>query len=251
MTIHELAELTWEEVDGLDRSRAVAILPTGAIEAHGPHLPLQTDVLIALAMARTGAERLAARGLLPLLLPPLAFTTAGFAADFPGTLSPDPAAATATILGVGRSLGLHGFPVLAIANAHLDPGHLGAISAGVARLQEEGLLRVAFPDLTRKPWAGRLSEEFRTGACHAGRFETSLVLAIRPDLVRQDLQRELPPNPQSLSVAIRAGRSNFEEAGGPRAYFGWPADATAAEGRESLATLAAILEDAVMQAWPQ
>jgi len=202
-------------------------------------------------MARAGAERLTTHGLLPLLLPPLVYTTAGFAADFAGTLSPDPAAATATILGIGRSLGLHGFPLLAIANAHLDPGHLGAIAAGVARIQEEGLVRVAFPDLTRKPWVGRLSEEFRTGACHAGRFETSLVLAIRPDLVRREVQHELPANPSSLSVAIRAGRSTFEEAGGPRAYFGWPADATPEEGRESIATLAAILEEAVMHERPR
>ncbi len=251
MTIHSLTELTWEEVDGLDRARAVAILPTGAIEAHGPHLPLHTDVLIAEAMARAGAERLAARGLVPLLLPPLVYTTAGFAADFAGTLSPDPAAATASILGIGRSLGLHRFPLLAVANAHLDPAHLGAIAAAVARIQEEGLVRVAFPDLTRKPWAGRLGEEFRTGACHAGRFETSLVLAIRPDLVRADVQRELPANPSSLSVAIRAGQSTFEEAGGPRAYFGWPADATAEEGRQSIATLAAILEEAVVNELPR
>lgn len=251
MTIHDLTELTWEEVDGLDRTRVVPILPAGAIEAHGPHLPLNTDVLIAEAMARAGAERLAARGLVPLLLPPLVYSTAGFAADFSGTLSPDPAAVTASILGIGRSLGLHGFSLLAIANAHLDPAHLGAIVAAVARIQEEGLVRVAFPDLTRKPWVSRLTEEFRTGACHAGRFETSLVLAIRPDLVHQDLQRELPPNPSSLSVAIRGGLSTFEEAGGPRAYFGWPADATPEEGQESLATLAAILEEAVLNERPR
>jgi creatinine amidohydrolase len=65
----------------------VAILPTGAMEAHGPHLPLSTDVIIAEAMARDGAARLAARGMEAVLLPALAWTPAPFAAGFPGTLS--------------------------------------------------------------------------------------------------------------------------------------------------------------------
>src|SRR5262245_39517096 len=62
MSVRELADLTWEEVRDLDHARAVAILPVGAVEAHGPHLPLGTDVVIARAMARAGAGHLAALG---------------------------------------------------------------------------------------------------------------------------------------------------------------------------------------------
>ena len=61
MPVHELAQLTWEEVRDLDRAQTLVILPVGAVEAHGPHLPLATDVVIAGAMARAGARRLAAR----------------------------------------------------------------------------------------------------------------------------------------------------------------------------------------------
>jgi creatinine amidohydrolase len=106
-------------------------------------------------------------------------------------------------------------------------------------------VRVAFPDLTRKPWALRLGEEFRSGACHAGRFETSIVLAARPELVR-DTRRSLPANPVSLSDAIRAGIGNFHDAGGPRAYFGEPAQASVKEGRELIDALGAILEEAAL-----
>ena len=74
-------------------------------------------------------------------------------------------------------------------------------------------------------------------ACHAGRFEGSVVLAERPELFRRGLAEELEPNPSSLSTAIRSGATSFEEAGGPRAYFGWPADATAEEGRRTVRTL--------------
>ena len=58
MTVRRYDEMTWEEVHRLDRDRTLAILPVGATEAHGPHLPLSTDVLISEAMARAGAELL-------------------------------------------------------------------------------------------------------------------------------------------------------------------------------------------------
>jgi creatinine amidohydrolase len=106
-------------------------------------------------------------------------------------------------------------------------------------------LAVAFPNLTAKPWALRLGDEFRSGACHAGQFETSMVLAERPELVREATRAALPPNPGSLSRAIRDGKQSFEEAGGARAYFGFPSQATAEEGRKTIEVLGAILDDAV------
>ena len=48
--------MTWKEVEALDREKCVAILPVGAVEAHGPHLPIVTDVIIATAMAEAAAE---------------------------------------------------------------------------------------------------------------------------------------------------------------------------------------------------
>ena len=248
MPIRELAEMAWEEVRDLDRARTVAVLPVGAIEAHGPHLPLGTDVIIAHAMARAGAERIEDQGLGTVLLPPLPFTAAPFGAGFAGTLSIAPSTVTAVVLDLARELTRHGFAALAIANAHLDPAHLGALAEAGARAREQGLLPVVCPDISRKPWALRLTEEFRSGACHAGRFEGSIVLAVRPDLVREPVRRALAPNPASLSGAIRTGARTFEEAGGPRAYFGWPADATAEEGRASVEALSRILADAVREA---
>lgn len=239
------AAMTWEEARGAARG-AVAVLPVGAIEAHGPHLPLDTDVIIARAMARAGAERLAARGLRPVLLPPLCYTSARFAQGFAGTLSLRPETVTATVVDIAAALAGQGFGLLALANAHLDPSHLGALASAVEAARAEPGFAIAFPDLTTKPWTLRLGEEFRSGACHAGRFETSIVLAERPDLVREQVRAGLPPNPASLSRAIREGKTSFEEAGGARAYFGWPADATAEEGRTLIDALGGILDQAVM-----
>jgi len=245
MPIQELADLTWEEVRDLNRLRTVAILPVGAIEAHGPHLPLGTDVIIAQAMARAGAERLELEGFKAVVLPALPFTAAPFGAAFPGTLSISPTTITDLVFELARELTRQKFAALAIANAHLDPAHLGALILAVARAREAALLPVVCPDLSRKPWAPRLTEEFQSGACHAGRYEGSVVLFARPELVREEIRHALPPNPASLSDAIRDGAHTFEEAGGPRAYFGWPADASAKEGKATVETLGAILAEAV------
>ena len=243
----QLAEMTWEEARDIERGRTVAVLPVGAIEAHGPHLPLATDCVIAEAMARAAAERLEARGVPTVVLPVLPYTRAGFASGFPGTISASPEAVTAMVAGIALSLGGQGFRALAIANAHLDPEHLASLHVARAAAAEDGV-EVVFPDLTRRPWGSRLTEEFRSGACHAGRFEGSVVLAERPDLVRDDLRRELPANPRSLSTAIAEGKRTFEEAGGPRAYFGDPAAASVAEGAATVAALGDILADAVVEA---
>ena len=243
--MQQLAAMTWEEARDAAGASSAVILPVGAIEAHGPHLPLETDVIIAQAMARSGAARLGARGMRVVVLPPLMYTAAAFAQGFAGTLSLRPETVTTTVLDIAGSLTRHGFGVLAIANAHLDPGHLASLEAAANEIRRDLGMAVAFPNLAAKPWALRLSDEFKSGACHAGQFETSVVLAERPELVREDTRLALPANVASLSRAIRDGKQSFEEAGGARAYFGFPAQATADEGRATIEVLGAILDEAV------
>jgi len=245
MPVHELAQLTWEEVRDLDREHTLVVLPVGAIEAHGPHLPVDTDVVIATAMARAGARKLAARGRVVVILPALAYTAASFGAAFHGTLSVSAITVTALIVDLARSLSHQGFRLLALANVQLDPEHLTALNEAVKLAKTDRLMPIIFPDLTRKPWGTRLGEEFKSGACHAGRFETSIVLRERVDAVRDEVRQSLAPNPQSLSQAIKAGKRTFDAAGGPRAYFGDPAAATADEGARLIDALGAILEEAI------
>ena len=246
MPVHELAQLTWEEVRDLDRGDTLVVLPVGALEAHGPHLPIDTDVVIATAMARSGAMKLAARGRVVLILPAFAYTAASFGAEFQGTLSISGISVTAVIVDLARSLSEQGFRVLALANAHLDPEHLTALHEAVKLARADRLLPVIFPDLTQRPWGSRLGDEFRSGACHAGQFESSIVLSEQPKRVRDEVRRTLSPNPSSLSQAIKLGKRTFAEAGGPRAYFGNPAAASAAEGSRLVEALGTILEEAVL-----
>lgn len=248
MPVYHLAAMTWKEVERLRSSRAVAILPAGAIEAHGPHLPLGTDVIIAEAMAHDGAARLSAHGLEVVVLPTLAFAAAPFAAAFSGTIDTPASATAALVTSIARDLHRHGIALTAVANAHHDPANVTALRAAVDELDRshDGPTLV-FPDLTRRRWAERLTDEFRSGACHAGRYETSIVLAERPGLVDRTALATLPANPRSLAQAMRDGRGTFAEAGGVDAYFGWPAEATAAEGKATVAVLGAILYEAVVE----
>lgn len=243
--------------------RVVALLPTGAVEAHGPHLPLITDVVIARAAAEAALDGLCRLGLRPMLLPPIPYTPAPFAAGFPGTISVRPATFAALLEDVAAALERQGVAMLVVVNAHLDPAHLAAIRevAGArAAAQDAGraagrvpapdaarAMPVIHPDLTERRWASRLTAEFRSGACHAGRYETSVVMAAATDLVRDETRRGLPANPASLSVAIRDGAATFEEAGVGEAYCGEPAAATREEGDETVAVLGGIVVDAVAE----
>ena len=246
MPVYRLAEMTWEEVRDTEQLRVVAILPIGAVEAHGPHLPLGTDVIIAEGMARTGAERLSEAGFTALILPPIWYTAAEFARGFPGTIGVDGDTVRRLVREIGASLAEQGIRTLAIANAHLDPENLASLRAVVGEPHEG--LKMVFVDLTRRAVAERLTEEFRTGACHAGRFEGSVVMSERPELVRTEVATALEANPSSLSDAIRDGVRTFADAGGPRAYFGWPADATAEEGLQTVGVLGSLLAEAVLAA---
>jgi creatinine amidohydrolase len=248
MPVHTLASLTWPAVRDLPAEQTVAILPAGAIEAHGPHLPLGTDIVIAEAMARAGAERLSGRGLQVLLLPTLSLSPAPFASEFPGTLHTPAEATTLIVTGIVRSLRVHGIKVTAIANAHHDPAHVLSLRTAVDEVAASKNGTLVFPDLTRRRLSNRLTAEFRSGACHAGRYEGSIVLAERPDLVHRDLMAALRPNPRSLVAAIQRGDETFTEAGGPEAYFGFPAEATPEEGRAIIAVLGMILDEAVIEA---
>lgn len=236
-------EARWPEL--AERPAAVAILPLGALEAHGPHLPLGTDVVIAEAMAREGARLLAQGGARVRVLPALAWAPAPFADEFPGTLSIRPQTLVALVLDLAAALAARGVEVLALANAHFDPAQVAALREASAQIVERGRPRLAFPDLTRRELAAELGDEFRSGACHAGRYETSIVLAERPDLVIEAVRAALPEVPVSLPEAMRAGRASFGAAGLPFAYCGDPAAASAAEGRALVARLGDILARAV------
>ena len=136
--------------------------------------------------------------------------------------------------------------MLALANAHFDPAQVGALRRCRRAAAAVGWLRVVYPDLTRRRLAERLGEEFRSGACHAGRYESSILLAERPELVDDPRRGCCCRRCRSRSSRPRGkGQETFVDAGLDLAYCGDPAAASAEEGRALVAELGAILAEAV------
>jgi len=244
-----LADAPWPQIKAaLESGRpVVAILPCGATEAHGPHLPLNTDVIISEGVAQYAIPALDEAGIKAFILPPLAYAPAEYAAAFPGTISIGAQAAKAVMLDIARALKAQGFACIALANSHFDPANVAMLREAAQEIAALGL-KVAFPDFTRRKLAQTLTPEFQSGACHAGQFETSLVMAARPELVDEDARRTAEDNPASLTEAFAKGAKTFEQAGGPRAYFGFPQKATPEEGVASYEIMSAALVEAVKSA---
>ncbi|MEK6302412.1 MAG: creatininase family protein [Acidobacteriota bacterium] len=244
-------DLTWKEAREAFNRGVVAILPVGSTEAHGPHLPLATDVIISEEMSRRAAVKLNKHGIEALVLPPIAYSVTDFSLDFAGTISIKRETAAALIRDICVSLYAQGARLVAVANSHLEPEHIASITEAIELVKTETGRAVAFPDKRRRRWAETLTEEFRRGDCHAGSYETSLVMAARPELVREETRRELEPVPISIAEKIREGASNFTEAGGTEAYFGDPRSASREEGEASYEALADMLVTSIEEALAQ
>lgn len=246
-----LDQLSWKQAAEVLAQKPVALLPLGSTEAHGPHLPLGTDVIISEGMARRAAEALAQQGISTVILPTLAYAVTEYASSFAGTLSISPEVVRALLLDIARAVQRQGVELLVLINSHLEPGQIGILRS----LAKEGRaltgLEIVFPDKTRRRWVCTLTEEFQRSACHAGSYETSLVLVDRPELVQEPLRQSLPSLPIDLTAAMQAGVTRFEEAGATQAYFGDPAHASLEEGRWSYDRLVEMIVTTVLEARQQ
>jgi creatinine amidohydrolase len=218
----------------------VALVPVGSTEPHGPHLPLGTDVVISEAACAAAAAELAARGFAPVVAPSVGYGVTDCAAGFAGAVSIPAEALTSMLRAIAAGLVAAGVHHVCLVNNHLEPAHDEAVRAAAGPR-----VSVACP-LTRR-WARTLTSEFKSGACHAGRYETSIVLAADPSQVDDDVRAALPEEPISLSAGLAAGLHTFVEMGMARAYAGAPALASAEEGAMSIAALAAMVVAEVVE----
>ena len=220
-----LDSLTWPEVASVGAGSILAV-PLGSTEQHGPHLPLGTDSDVAVALA----DRLAAARADVFVAPPLPYGSAGEHAAFPGTLSIGAAALELIIVELVRSASA--FAGVVLVSGH--GGNAAPLAAAVATLRAEGRAVLA--------WAPRIPG----GDAHAGRTETSLLLALRPELVRLDAAE--PGDIRPLAAVMGELRRGGVGAVSANGVLGDPAGASAGEGERLLATLAADLVAAVA-AW--
>ena len=236
-----LGDLTWQQAHDELAHRPVGLLPIGAIEAHGPHLPLDADVIIATATAVRAAERLSQRNVPALILPSISYSISFVGTSFAGTTPVAHDAFEAYLSSVLVQHGRQGYRAIVCCNAHLEPAHVERVAAASRLASHESGIPVLFPDQRVAPYVNLLSDEFRAGARHAGGYVTSIVMAARPDAVRMDIVRDLEPIRIDLPAMLRAGARTFAEAGATLGYFGDPASASVEEGERMLDALAEIV----------
>jgi creatinine amidohydrolase len=232
-----MSEMTWTEVEEALKDRPIALLPVGTTEAHGPHLPVTTDTIIAVEMARRAVVKLKERGLHALIAPPVTFSVSELGASFPGTVSLPPDTAVALVRDVCLALAKP-FRAVGVVNVNQEPAHLAALKKAGEEASKGGA-SVCVTDLAKKRWVDQLGEAFIAGD-HGGSFETSLMMACTPVRVREKERISLPPI-DGLAPALKKGARTFVEAGGEDAYFGDPTAASAEEGEALFEALAEIL----------
>lgn len=219
-----LADRTWTEVE----PGATLLVPLGATEQHGPHLPIGTDARIAVAIAERAAFSTGA-----VVAPVLPYGSSGEHAGFPGTISIGADALRHVIVELVRSASTT-FGKLVFVNGH--GGNHGPLTAAVDQMRHEGHDVIAW-------WPA-----IPGGDAHAGRTETSLMLAIAPEAVR--LERAEAGNPAPLAELFAVLSSSGVAAVSPNGVLGDPAGATAQQGEALLADLVAQLVRAIASAGP-
>jgi creatinine amidohydrolase len=238
-----MPEMSWTEVEHALKDRPIALLPVGNTEAHGPHLPVATDTVIAIEMARRTALRLKQRNLHALIAPPVTFCVSELGAAFPGTVSLPPDTAAALVRDVCVSLSKQ-FRAVALVNVNQEPANLEVLKRAAEEAKKSGA-SVCFTDLQKKRWVDKLGAAFIAGD-HAGSFETSLMMACAASAVREKERISLPPM-DALGPALKKGVKSFAEAGGEDAYFGDPTAASVEEGEAHFTALADILTLSIME----
>lgn len=238
-----MSEMSWTEVEEALKERPVALIPVGGFEAHGPHLPLVTDTVIAHELARRGAARLRAHGVAALILPSVPFVVAEWGAGFAGSLSLPADTAKALLRDLAVAASRH-FRAVVYVNALFEPAHLECLKLAVEEAEAKGA-KATWLNLTKKRWEATLGAAFRQ-ADHAGPWETSVMLAIAPEQVRDSVRRSLPPI-EGVPAALKKGAATLAAAGAEDAYTGDPTAANAEEGHASLEAAAEVLSLSVLE----
>lgn len=242
------ADLAYPAVEQLlaGPEKIVLLLPVGATEPHGPHAPLATDPIISIGMCERASALLASDPhVRALILPTLPYGVTRYASAFPGVVHVDESSLRAMVVDICLSLAGQGFPYVVIVNNHFEPEHVQTLHAAADEVRAQTGTDVGYLDLTRRERARRLTEEFQRGESHADRYETSLVLAERPELVDRKTMTSLPTVPVNLAAGIAEGKKDFLEIGLDRAYAGSPAAATAQEGKAIFDTLTQMLVEVI------
>lgn len=244
-----LADLTWEEARAAAAAGAVAIVPTGSLEQHGPHLPLRVDTALVAAVAEAAARLLPA-GVRALLTPPLWLGASHHHLPF-FAVSVEERTYVDLAAQVGASLAEAGFRRIFFLNGHGgNAAPLRLALSEISRRHPDTITAAAEYWALGAPGIRAARSSGPGGAAHAGEVETSLMLAVAPDEVRREhLRPDIPTLPPAFvrdlvdggPVTIGAPWERLSRGGA----LGDPTQARPAKGEEMLAACARGVAEAV------
>lgn len=192
------SDLSWPEVADAVARQPFALLPFGAIEEHGPHLPLGTDALVAQRLARLMSERADL-----LELPVMPYGQVWSLEHFDGSLSVSDSTLVQLIVEIAAGLQRVGVKGLVLVSAHL--GNAAALKKATRALEEIGgipAIALTYPGLAAVSEVVRESPQSHPSIMHADELETSIMLALEPERVRMDRAvSEYPEYPEHFDVA--------------------------------------------------
>jgi creatinine amidohydrolase len=216
-------DMTTEEFSELDKERAIAVLPVAAVEQHGPHLPVWVDSCINQGILSLVLERLP-EDVPALFLPLMPVGKSNEHAAFPGTLTLSAETLIRLWTEIGESVAAAGIRKLVFFNSHGGQPQIMDIVARDLRARHRMFV------VTLNYWAlglpaGLFSEAERTHGIHGGSIETSLMLHLRPDLVREEKRQNFIPATVEMEK-----RYDYLRAEGSGIGFGWQTQDLNAQG---------------------
>jgi creatinine amidohydrolase len=222
--VHHLKEMTWQDVERLDREATVIMIACGPIEQHGPQTPLGTDLYIAEYVMHRCAEHLADHDYPVIITPTVPYVNALFSLPYPGSVSIRRKVVEEYLFDLLASFAADGFRHLVLTSQHVDPPWVRTADSVCERVNEKhgawaihGFERLV-TDLLEDPSPLGLSGLDPRGEAHAGVYETAPILYIQEHLVRKQLLEKLPPMP--LEFSEMKGAESFRELGNGLGYTG-------------------------------
>lgn len=254
--IQQLTEMTWVELETLDKDHSFVLLPISPIEEHGPHLPLGTDIFGAHDIAQLAAKNVCEKDstLQAILSPVIPLGCSPITADFPGTISMRGKTLYNLLVDFCTGLADSGFKYIVVVNHHLDSVHLKAILEaietvceryGIKIIETAGRIlysRITVEEITKGEEMG-LSMKTEI---HADVRETSFIKYKYPHLIKHNLE-QLPPVHIDIREGLQKGLTTFKAMGASQGYIGTPSLASAALGKIHMEEQAQITADMIIQ----
>jgi len=215
-----------------ERDGSVLVVPVGSLEQHGKHLPTVTDTLLCTAVVQTGSEAAAETDVPVLVTPPVWTGQSRHHLPFGGTASLDVRTLLSVLEGVAETTMENGFDALLFVNGHGgNTDVLGSAVQEIAEVQDAEVLGLTYFQLAPDVVAS-VRESDAGGIAHAGEMETSLMLHLRPDLVREDRIEGTPYEKPYEGESEDLTESGYLASGRPFSAY----TASGAAGRPDLAS---------------